>query len=168
MIGANAVTTTEIADDSITTAKIGDTQVTVDKLASNSVTTGKIADNAVTKAKIDWTTIGWEAYTVTAPTGYTILENQCRINRSLGLFIVSLRLNLPQTGSGGTYASGLPVPAGNVSMPLFGRAEGGTLVNQNPGLWVRANGGTIGGANVTQAQVSGIQIGGIYPITPSN
>lgn len=113
---------------------------------------------------MDWTTINWEAYTVTAPTGYTILENQCRINRSLKLFIVSLRLDIPDSGTGSTYAESLPEPSGGVSMPLFARVEGGTLVNQNPGVWKRAVGGSIGSASRSKTEVSSIQIGGIYPI----
>lgn len=123
-----------------------------------------VANNSITSDNMDWTTIVWEDYTVTAPSGYTIIENQCRINRSLKLFIVSLRLIIPDSGTGNTYADGLPEPSGNVSMPLFARVEKGTLVNQTPGVWKRAVGGSIGCVSWTKDEIFSVQIGGLYPI----
>ena len=111
---------------------------------------------------------GWQAYTVTAPSGYTIVENQSRINRKLGLFCLSLRLTTPSGGTGTTAASGLPNPSGGVSFPVVTRVETGNMQNQCVAGWIRASGGTLGlGANYTNANVSALQIGGTYPIAVS-
>lgn len=153
MIDAKADTDlTNVVNGSVTTAKI----------ANDAINTDKIADSAVTSDKIDWTTIAWEALSITVPSGVTIVENHCAINHTLKLVSVHLGLQL-SNGCPSTLASGFPTPF-NGSKYIDCSVTGGNLLNRNLNCWIRASGGTIGAQTASQSDVTGVNVYGVYPI----
>ena len=65
VITANAVGSTQLADDAVTTAKINASAVGTTELADDAVTTAKIADDAVTADKLANTAVTAGSYTAT-------------------------------------------------------------------------------------------------------
>lgn len=114
---------------------------------------------------IDYTTMGWEPYTsISAPSGVTIHENHCSINRRLGLFAVHLELVF-SSGMPSTVINGTPNPVIS-SFFLGNRIGGGSLDGKVAAMWARNTGNNFGAGAVSDC--TSVRIYGMYPIEPSN
>lgn len=114
--------------------------------------------------KIDWATIGWEVYTGATPSSGVsqVVEDHCMINRKLKLFSVHFDVRFTN-GAPNTLFSGMPEPF-NTSKYLPAWYVGGTKDRECATCWLRTSGGTLACGTTTQAEATGIQITGMYPL----